>query len=1251
MTYRSPSLLPTFVGMLALGCAFVGRVPADVAPFWEDPAITRVNTLPVRATLTAFPDTPAALAGGLSPWQLSLNGNWRFHHVGQPAAAPRNFAVPAFDDSMWSHLPVPANWQLHGYGQPLYTNVVYPFAKAPPSVTDTPPGHYSNFDPARRNEVGSYRRTFNLPPSWAGRRTIVHFAGVSSALELWVNGHRVGYAQDSRSPAEFDLTPFVQPGPNLIAARVFQYSDGSYLEDQDMWRLSGIFREVFLRSAAPVDLADLEVRANLADDYATGNLTVRPTVENASDTQTVCTVTVALLDAAGTTLTEVSAAPRVAPGERDTFDIVFPPLLDVHPWTAETPHLYRLIVTLFRGDQPISVHTLRTGFRRVEIRNGNLLVNGAPILVKGVNRHEIDPRTGHSLSQDSMRRDLLLMKQLNLNAVRCSHYPNDPRFYELCDELGFYVVDEANIESHGMGYGAESLAKDPAWAAAHLERIQHVVERNKNHPSILVWSLGNEAGDGPNFINAAALLKARDPSRPIMSEQAREAPHTDLISPMYPTLKWADAFIRRESQRPLATRRPLILCEYNHAMGNSTGNLAEYWDLFRREPLLQGGFIWDWVDQGLLSHKQAPDAVTDRSPHAHATHLFGTLHADQGLVAGSLEVTPTHPLSADADFELEIVARSNRGPESPPLADAGPAAATAPLRTLVAQGEHLTLGFDGSRQEFVAVVNPVGNPIRLAAPLPADWLSTFRRYGLRREGGDLELTIDDEVVASTNGPDTLTLDLTPLAIGTHPRFPNHGLDGAVREVSWQTTSGAWLDLDFIAAAQQPATRPFFAYGGDFGDQPNDDSFCFNGLVMADRQFSPQTAEVFKLHQNIHTHLTALHGSQLKLEIFNEFFFTSLQGFDFDWELRADGKLVASGSLPALTTAPQATSNLSLDLPPFESSGTEAHLRVVVRQREATPWAPAEALVAWDEFPLTASFRAAPSANPASDQPRIGTSEGHTIFTAGSASYRFDDRSGALVSLLNDGHELLASPLHLNFWRPPTNNDEGARLPQKLAVWRHAGSEARVTDRTIAELENQVELTYQLRLPATDTHASLTYGIHASGQLTISAEIAAHAIPQPMLPRIGFTGTLPREFDQVNWFGLGPHENYPDRQRGAWTGRFNGTAASLFHAYGDPQESGLRTAVRELTVTRADGLGLRVDADANLLAFSLQPGLARDLELARHPIDLPTREVNTLNLDHRHMGLGGTNSWGALPLETYLVPADQAYAFSLLLTPL
>jgi len=552
---------------------------------WENPQITAVGTEPPHATMMIYPDAASAAAGDRtkSPYWLSLHGAWKFHWVARPADRPLDFYKPDFDDSPWRTIPVPSNIEVQGYGVPIYVNIQYPWGKPnPPNI------------PHDNNPVGSYRRHFTVPPQWAGREVYLHFDGVNSFFYLWINGQKVGLSKDSRTPAEFNITRYLKPGENLLAAEVYRWNDGSYLEDQDFWRLSGIFRDVYLWSTAPLHIRDFEVLADLDDQYRDGQLKIAAQVRNSGGKEAAISVEAVLLDESGEPAVKIPSGFAKVPASGETAVKFQCPVKNPQKWSAEHPHLYKLLLTL-KGPQGdvLEVIPCNVGFRKVEIKDGLLLLSGQRILIKGVNRHEFDPDTGQYLTAESMIRDIRLMKQHNVNAVRTCHYPNAPAWYDLCDRYGIYLVDEANIESHGMGYGAESLAKKPAWLAAHLDRTRRMVERDKNHPAVIIWSLGNEAGDGPNFEATYAWIKKRDATRPVQYEQAGTRAHTDIVCPMYaPPQNMAGYAAKPQT-------RPYIQCEYAHAMGNSTGNFSEYWDLFYSKPQLQGAFIWDWVDQGL----------------------------------------------------------------------------------------------------------------------------------------------------------------------------------------------------------------------------------------------------------------------------------------------------------------------------------------------------------------------------------------------------------------------------------------------------------------------------------------------------------------------------------------------------------------------------------------------------------------------------------------------------------------------------
>ncbi|MCX6538575.1 MAG: DUF4981 domain-containing protein [Acidobacteria bacterium] len=576
-------------------------------PEWQDPVVVGVNREAPHATFTIYPNEPSALinARSATPFYQSLNGPWKFHWVPKPADRPVDFYKVDFDDKAWKTIRVPSDWQLEGHDVPIYTNITYPWGKVDPPLI-----------PVDNNPVGSYRRHFTLPAAWAGRRVFVNFDGVASAFYLWVNGQRVGYSEDSRTPAEFDITKSVKSGDNLITVEVYRWCDGSYLEDQDFWRLSGIFRDVTLWSVDTVHIRDVEVRADLDADLRDGRVGVKADIQNTATSPRSFAMRATLLGVRNARIAEETVTLNGVDAGKSSSSSITLVVPAPQKWSAESPTLYTLLVTLLDDKaRPIEVIPQRVGFRKVEMKDGQFLLNGRAILFKGVNRHEHDPDTGQYVTIEQMLRDIRLMKRNNINAVRTSHYPNTPAWYDLCDTYGIYVVDEANIESHGMGYEpTKTLGNNPAWKAAHLDRTMRMVERDKNHPSIVIWSLGNEAGDGVNFEATSAWIHQRDTSRPVQYERAGQRPHTDLVVPMYTPPAGLSKYVATPQSRPM------VLCEYAHAMGNSTGNFREYWDLFYSQRQLQGGFIWDWVDQGVRT--RIPASGT-RQDHPERTLLGG----------------------------------------------------------------------------------------------------------------------------------------------------------------------------------------------------------------------------------------------------------------------------------------------------------------------------------------------------------------------------------------------------------------------------------------------------------------------------------------------------------------------------------------------------------------------------------------------------------------------------------------------------
>ena len=609
----------------------VARVAAPTMTEIDDMDVNNVNRLPVHTTFFAYENEALALKGDMTKSSrfLSLHGNWKFNWVANRDERPADFYKVDLDDSKWGTMPVPGMWELNGYGDAEYVNSGFAwrghFDKKPP------------YSPVKDNHVGSYRRTFTIPADWAGKQVVARFGSVTSCIYLYVNGQFVGYSEDSKVATEFDITPFVKAGEeNLIAFQVFRWCDGSWCEDQDFWRLSGVARDSYLFARdQDTHIDDLRITNGLDEDNTTGTLDLNVKVSQSIDNVGIeCW----LLDAKGNVVAPVMKTlyKNADPNDKSSYTLKLE-VPNCKPWTAETPYLYTLVTTIFNKDkkgksaklsaapivkqQPVEVITQKVGFRRVEIKNAQLLVNGKPVLIKGADRHELDPDGGYVVSRERMIQDIQIMKRLNINAVRTCHYPDDPIWYDLCDEYGIYMTAEANQESHGFGYGPEAEAKKPLFAKQILERNQNNVRSHFNHPAIIVWSLGNETVNGPNFEAAYDWVKAEDKSRPCQWEQAhREGRNTDIFCPMYYTPWSCEAYCKDDN-----FQKPLIQCEYNHTMGNSSGGLKEYWELVRKYPKYQGGYIWDFVDQAL--HRK-PNAKMLTASLAELNRISNQKNAD-----------------------------------------------------------------------------------------------------------------------------------------------------------------------------------------------------------------------------------------------------------------------------------------------------------------------------------------------------------------------------------------------------------------------------------------------------------------------------------------------------------------------------------------------------------------------------------------------------------------------------------------------
>lgn len=1001
---------------------------------WENPGVTQLNRLEAHPPFCSWRSAEDARTNKRSSQLRSLNGQWQFAWFAAPEAVPESWLTSDLPQA--DTVNVPSNWQMDGYDAPIYTNVTYPIPVNPPYV------------PAQ-NPTGCYSLTFHIDDAWLDEgQTRIIFDGVNSAFHLWCNGRWVGYGQDSRLPSEFDLSDYLQHGENRLAVMVLRWSDGSYLEDQDMWRMSGIFRDVSLLHKPTTQIRDLRINTRFNDDFSRATLAVE--IRVAGNTSEDLRVALQLWE--GETLTAETNSPLGSEiiDERGAYHDRVTLCLNVEKpalWSAETPNLYRAVVQLRTADGAlIEAEACDVGFRQVCIENGLLLLNGKPLLIRGTNRHEHHPINGQVMDEATMVQDIILMKQNNFNAVRCSHYPNHPLWYTLCDRYGLYVVDEANIETHGM-VPMNRLTDDPAWLPAMSQRVTRMVQRDRNHPSIIIWSLGNESGHGVNHDALYRWIKSEDPSRPVQYEGGgANTAATDIICPMYARVdhdqpfpavpKWS---IKKWLSMP-GEQRPLILCEYAHAMGNSFGGFAKYWQAFRQYPRLQGGFVWDWVDQSLTKYDE-------------------------------------------------------------------------------------------------------------------------------------------------NGK-------------------------------------AWS-----------------AYGGDFGDTPNDRQFCMNGLVFADR--TPHPALYEAKHEQQFFQFTLLPGAERQIEVTSEYLFRRSDNEVLHWSIALDGNPLAAGEI-VLDIAPQGRQVITLPDVPMQETAGQLWLTVRVEQPQATAWSDAGHISAWQQWKLQEklSLTQLPSARTA---PQLNVSENVFTIENDNKRWQFDRQSGLLTQYwIGDSAQLL-TPLTDQFTRAPLDNDigvsESTRIDPNAWVerWKAAGhyqAEATLLHCAADTLSDAVLITTEHAWQyqgETLFISRKSYRIDGKGEMQITVDVdVASDTPHPA--RIGLSCQLVQIAERVNWLGLGPHENYPDRLGAACFDRWDLSLDEMYTPYVFPSENGLRCGTRELHYGAHQWRG---DFLFNISRFSQQ-----QLMETSHRHLLQPEAGTWLNIDGFHMGVGGDDSWSPSVSPEFLLSAGR-----------
>ena len=1240
-------LLATRLLALLGGALFVsGPALTQDPPDWENAQVVGIDKLGPHAPVYPFADggTAATLERTKSPYYRLLNGQWKFKFSANPEARPVGFFETGFEDAAWGTIPVPANIEKHGYAPPLYVNIGYAWGWGqPPRI------------PHEQNYVGSYRHRFELPASWQGRRVRITFQGVASGFYLWVNGRKVGYSEDSRGPAEFELTDFLKPGENLLAAEVYRFTDGSYLECQDFWRMSGIFRDVVLWSTAPVHVADLRVTTDLDAQYRDATLKLELTVGNATATEQPFTAEASLLDASGKAiLPALTRAGRAAAGTPTHLSLESP-LANPLKWSAEKPNLYTLLLTLKDGaGKVLGVVPWRVGFREVETKDGKLLVNGQPIVIRGVNRHEWDPETAQNVRHDTMVKDIELLKQNNFNLVRTSHYPNVPEWYELADQYGLYLIAESNIESHGMGYDPDkTLGNKPEWEGAHLDRTRRNVETFKNHASVIIWSLGNEAGDGVNFVAASKWVHDHDKTRPVHYEGAGRKPHVDLVSYMYmPAKKLAE-------EATIADPRPLVECEYSHAMGNSSGGFDEYWKIFRSGTRARGGAIWDWIDQGHRAPVPPRVVVMDRAPAGVEALFVGASEPGQGG-EGYLSLPDADHLNLRDALTLEAVVFPRpviKGAAYPHVSRFHPYVSKGDLGFQLMQDDEtlqLWLRFGGEPA-----------PTLVRAPAPPGWYGAWHRLTGTYDGKAARLYVDGTLAASVEKAGRLSPGHFPLNVGRNPeridmRTPARFREARVyaralgdAEVAAPEARGAqglalWLDLADAKQAKPGGGGSYFAYGGDYGPSttPSDENFCQNGVISADRTPHPGMGEIKKQQQYVDVTPVDLAKGIVAVE--NGYDFTILSEIAAGrYEVRADDRVVAQGPLPALDLAPHGKTEINVPMPKVTPEpGVEYWLDVAFSLKADAPWAKAGHVLARHQMKLP--FASPAPAFATNALPELTVAPGaKTLFVRGPGfAYGFDRATGLLTSIEHGGAEMLAGPLRPDFWRTPNDNDRGSDMMKRLGLWRDAHRFLEVKNfRHETPARGVVRLFLEGRLASVDSRYDVTYTVYGTGDLIVDVSFAPGSTALPDLPRFGMQAKLVPGFEKLAWYGPGPEETYVDR-RDRPVGVYRTSVTDNYFSYSQPQETGNKVEVRWATLTNSSGGGL-LAVGQPLLAVNALHHAAEDLDQAGHDHHMTPRSETYLNLDWKQMGLGGDDSWGALPLPGYRIPAaPHRYRFRL-----
>jgi beta-galactosidase len=1281
------------VMMLSMG-VFQATAASYAGEEWYDKIdVVQVNREPARAFFVPYQNREVALANeasaftrdfSKSSYYLSLNGLWKFQIVSKPDNRINGFEAVNYDDTSWDSISVPSSWQtvrdergFPKYDNPIYVNQRYPWANYESVVLSNPHA------PTVYNPVGHYRRTFELPADWDGREVFVSFQGVESAFYLWVNGQYVGYSEDSYTPAEFDLTPYLQPGENQIAAQVYRWSTGSYLENQDFIRLSGIFRDVFLYAKEKVELRDFFVTTDLDSFYENANLNLEVSLRNFSNSRNGnYIVEAALLNMDDTPvwaaplriLAPLAAADDNGPAQVTTKGSKW--VAAPKKWFADTPNLYKLLIELKAPDgRVIETAVQRIGFREINKAVFNdagqeiLQINGKRIVLRGTNRHEASLENGRAVTPDEIIRDLFLMKQYNINAIRTSHYPNNVLTYALADELGLYVCDEANIESHYGATSGDIPSGLPIWTNSVVDRMKSMVERDKNAACVIIWSLGNEATYKTYTLNnnytmyvGRNWIAGRDRTRVIKYERDNRDALVDIQSVQYPSISYIPSYAKNT-----ANKKPLIMSEYEHSMGNAMGSFTEYWDEFRTYPNAQGGFIWDFVDQSIwMPTAGVPEVYTTDGISGVEGSITGALETGRGgtqAVKGTVTYPVDSKLNAASD-KITIETWVNPAPTGSTHGD------------IVSKGDNgLTL--KGGSEQIEFFVDGYGSGTA-TCKLPANWFDgTWKQLvavydGTQAAAERYKLYIDGENVATARRNSAPTADSSasatqyPLSIGYNPQYTGRNFSGLIDAVHIYKTA---LTADQIKDTSRTAADPnvvywndfgennirifqpqydedtYNAYGGDWGETVTDNSFSGNGIFFANRDPKPVTQEVKKAHQEVWFEAADL--AKGKVKITNEFLNTPLSRYNHTWVVKEDNKVVSSGTLD-LDVAPLASTVVEIDTGSLDvKPGAEYFLEFTSALKEDEVWAEAGHVIASAQFELPIgvrddAFTLDPETVPAFTD--VTESDTEVIAKGEQFQITFDKTKAEITSFVSNGKELLQRGPFVDPWRAPGDNDTGYD-----SNYKNAWANARIDGLRVRRSGNIVDIEVNSTLTGARSAKNVTrYTIYGTGDVVVNNALYPGA-NSTLLLRVGMKMYLAETLRNMEYYGRGPMENYSDRNVGSPVGVYAGRTEDQYVPYLRPQFFGNRTDVRWISVTDDEGAGLLVTA-RDLISAGASNYDEKDFEGLRHMYLAPKSPYAILNIDYAQAGVGSA-ACGPATLAKYQLPGSGSYEYTYRLTPI